>query len=286
LNITRLDIYGSLVLGSANSDSFTFQFPPVITVYRDGSIQDATAKNQIYSPEDTLMNIYPGGRFIGQNTTIITYNPTRATQRAERGLDIGSPFSGPFTCGILPGDLVQFYYRITFMVRKSGEFLLATTWLGGVAPSHALCTLAGGCGLSITAGYTVTTVSLNGRLAMLFVSISISIQGLLVLNSPASPPGFQFLYPMDFGCSGGLRYDGAPGGSIFMPPGSNFNLFPSAQFTSISTVSLTIFDPLTNVIISVSTTLSATFVGPYYVAVSVTGITSISIISEQPAFLL
>ena len=281
LNITRWDIYGALILGSSNNDSFTFQYPPNITIYRDGSIEDATAKNQIFSPEDTLMNIYPGGRFIGQNTTVITYNPTRAISRTDRELVIGSSFSGPFTCGILPGDRVQSFNQITLMARNSGEFLSALTWLGGIIPSASFCSLAGGCGLSISSGYSITTVSLNGELNMLFTNILISGQGRLVLNSPEFPPGFRFRFPLTLSCIGALQYDGAAGGSIFIPPGTDFNFFPGAQFTSSSTVSLTIFDPLTDTIISVSTTLSVSFVGPYYVSVSVTATVSISIISKR-----
>ena len=280
LNMTKCDIYGSLILGSASSQSFTFLYASNIIVYRNGTIQEKTAGRQLISPDGTILTIYPNGSFIGDNTEIISLVALRSENQATNRLTIGSNFRGPYTCGVLPGNKIQNFNKVTSMVASSGSFDAPGTWLGGIAPIPSVCDLVGGCGMSISSTYTLSTTALNGVLKTNFDEITVAAGASFQLGAPGLDIGFKFAFTLKLNCYGTLQDVTGGTGGIFLPTGSSLNLFSGAKFLSQVPTFLHVYDLATGATVGTPLTLSASFGGPYFISVSTAGQISVSTTSK------
>ena len=280
LNMAKCDIHGSLILGSAGSESFTFLYPSNIIVHRNGAIQEKTAASRLISPNGTILTIYPNGSFIGNNTDITTLTASKSETRATNRLTIGSNFRGPYTCGILPGNKIQNFNKVTSMVASSGSFDAPGTWLGGIAPTSSVCDLVGGCGMSISSSYTLSTTDLNGVLKTNFDEITVAAGASFQLGAPGLDIGFKFTFKLTLNCYGTLQDVTGGTGGIFLPMGSSMNLFSGSRFISEVPTFLHVYDSATGTTVGTALTLSVSFVGPYFISVSTTGQISVSTTSK------
>ena len=277
LNIRKLDIYGTLVLGSSTSKTVMFIFPPNIIVYANGTLIDNTSGNQIISPAGTLLTVYPNGSFIGNNTNITTPTTSRSLSTTQPKIALISASVGPLTLGILPGNDIQLFPKVTSIVTVSGTFTAASTWLGGIVPRKDVCDLVGGCGLSISSSFALSTETLRGELDINYNEISIGASAGLILGTPGSSAGFRFRYSVTLNCNGRLQAATGGTGSIFIPLNSEFNFFAGATFVSTTSVSLIIYNTATSATVGTALTLSSSLSGPYFVTVSSSGQVTTSI---------
>ena len=162
------------------------------------------------------------------------------------------------------------------VVRSSGSFTNGFSWLGGIAPTVDFCDSVGGCDLYIPTGFTLSTASLNGELNIRFNSISVSFGAFFELGTPGRAGGFRFLFNVIFDIFGTLDYLSADDSGLFIPFSSQFNFYDGALFSSSFTVSVSIFDPVTNAVTGSSLTLTDGFSSPTFVAVSDTGVTQVN----------
>ena len=277
-------IYGSLVLGSRAADSFTFTNAPNIIVYRGGDLTDNTGRNIIIAPPGTIWTFYPGGSFTGNNTNVTTPSTSRSLFGSSNTRSIGSQVTGPYTLGVLPGNEIQTFTKVTSIVTVSGGFSTGSTWLGGIAPSADVCIFVGGCGMSISSSFALSTASLNGVMNINFDQITVGVSARLQLGTPGSSAGFRFRYSLTLACYGTLQDATGGSGGIFLPKGSNFNFYAGAQFVSAVATTLFIYDPATGATIGVGLSLSVSFSGPFFISVSVSGFISTSITGKRKCF--
>jgi hypothetical protein len=277
----KCDIYGTLILGSSISDSFTFLFASNIIVHGGGILQDQTNGHVFLLPERSLLTIYPNGLFVGLETKITTYSTSPTPIQGTNSIVLGSRVNGPFTCGILPGGTIQTYNEVTYIVLQSGDFQVDSCWLGGIAPMADICNLVGGCGISVSTGCQLSTASLNGELDIDINEIFIAVNAMLRLGTPGSRAGFKFKFPAKIDCHGMLVDDTGSTGGILFPMGSALNFFLGGSFSSTVATFLRFYDLTSGAILPGPISLSPSFHGPFYIVILVTGSISISITSNE-----
>ena len=274
LYIEACEINGTLTLGSSSNDSIQFTYPVNLIVYPGGTLIDNTGGHVFDLAKGSIVTVYPDGTFTGDGTVINSDSSKRSLSRNKRRILLPSG-RGPRTCGVLPNGQQQSFEKVTSMVCGSSEFSSRSTWLGGRAPTRAGCALAGGAGLSISAGFSLSTASLNGQLDMNFNLISIEASARFRMGTFGSSFGFKFQFRLKLQCYGVLEDATGGTGGIYIPAGSVINFFPGGSFFSIVATSLIIYDPLSGTILS-RFTLSASFSGPFYISVSLSGFVSTS----------
>lgn len=285
LNIAKMNINGTLVLGTKNSTDVTFRSPVNIAVYPDGSLIDNTGGNRIIAPENSVVNIYPNGKLVGTNTDLSIPTSSRSLTESRTQMFSGSNGAGPKTCGILPGGKIEVHVKITFMVAISGQMNAGSTMVGGEAPGANICALAGGCGLSMSLSVSLSTSSLGGSLRMRFDLFTIGVSSTFQVGTPGSAAGFYFSVAMTFNNYGLMEEVSGTTGGIYIAVGTQLNFFPGARFRARVDTFLYVYNPATGATLS-SIRLSASFSGPFYISVSITGVISTSTTSNSSCYLL
>jgi len=268
IQVPTLSISGSLIFSSTTN--VTFQYVIIIILEAGGSLQDQTAEHTLYFLAGSLFTFYSGSSFTGSATVIYTYSLVEGSITIGESYSFGSSISGPFTFGILLTGEIQIFYSITFIVFVSGSFTDRATWLGGIVPTAALCSEVGGCGLYIAPQCVLSTESLNGKLNIYFFQITVAFGATFQLGSSSVATNFQFFYSFSFNINGTLEFLPTSGGSIYLPFGSIFNFFLTAQFSSSATVSLRTYSESIEIYILLIN-LDVSFQGPYFVIISVDG---------------
>lgn len=284
LNIAKMNINGTLVLGAKNSTDVTFRSPVNIAVYPNGSLVDNTGGNRIVAPENSVVNIFPDGKLIGTNTDFSTPTSSRSLTESRTQMFSGSNGAGPKTCGSLPGGKVEVHQKITFMVAISGQMSVGSTMVGGEAPGANICALAGGCGLSMSLSVTLSTSSLGGSLNMRFDLFTVGVSSTFQVGTSGSRAGFFFRFAMIFNINGVMEDVSGTTGGIYIVVGTQLNLFPGARFRAQVDTFLYVYDPLTGATLS-SMRLSVSITGPFFISVSLTGVISTSTTSNSPRYL-
>ena len=270
VEIYTLTIRGTFVISS--TVGFTFQYTINIIIEDGGTFEDQTTTHVLYFFLGSLCTFYSKASFVGSGTVIFAFTALPATANLGVSFTLGGSFTGPYTFGILLSGEIQYFESVTYILRLSGSFTDDLTWLGGIAPTKDLCDLVGGCGLYIPTGYTLLTASLNGRLDINFVFITVATGGTFELGALDWTGGFRFMYELTFNIYGILNFLSTSGGSIYLPFGCAFNLFAGAKFESTVDISLMTFNlALGDVEGILILTLSTSFVGPYYISISTDG---------------
>ena len=272
LKIRMWHIYGSLSLGSSEDQSFRFVYSQNIIVYSGARLIDNTKDNMITIPTATIVKLYPGGLFEGDNTAISVSSAKRSISEKSTSASLGSSVKGPYTVATQTNGDVVTYNKVAFIPAKSGEFSNPGTWIGEAAPTPEVCKLASGCLLNIPSEITLSTESLNGVMNVNFDVATVSVNATLQLGTSGTKAsvGFRFLFVLQLNCYGTLQDVTGGTGGILMPRGSSFNLFNGAIFLSLVPTFLLIFDPDTGAIIGVGLVLSVNVVGPFFVTSSAT----------------
>ena len=280
LDMTDCDVYGTLVLGSSTSRSFTLNYPANVTIYENGTLQFPSSVREFISPPETLMITFPSGSLVGENVTITTSSNSRALARTDSRAFFGGNKRGPYTsCGLSGGSTFG-DDSVANLPRRSGEFTDSNSWFGRKAPSSNVCERAGGCSLQIVTSVSLSTASLNGNLDIRFNIVVVSIISTLQIGTPGFGGGFRFRFEVQLNIFGILAEVSGTAGGIFVPPGSKLNFFPGASFTSIVATHLYVYDPNTNAILT-SITLEVSLTGPFYVSVAISGTISTSTIGNN-----
>ncbi|CAF4338608.1 unnamed protein product [Rotaria socialis] len=241
LNMRKCDIYGTLILDSSSYSSVTFGYRSNVIVHASGFLQDHTSGNVINCAEGALLTIYLMGSFAGKDTVVNSISTAQTTANQTRSVKLSSDFNDPFTCGILSGGSIEKYDKVTYIVSQSGDFIDDLTCLGNVAPTTAICELVGGCGMSISAGFILSTVDLNSELNMNFNDIIIAVGAVLQLGAPDSNNIFKFKFQILINSHGTLSdiADGTGAPAII-----DSNVTVSTQqtiTTTIFTLSIAVF---------------------------------------------
>ena len=259
----KFDVFGTLALG-LGSATFKFLFPTNILIRAGGILQDLTAEKRILVPAGSLVTILPGGRVSSSTTVLQTFSATGL------GASVVLPSSGPFTAGVLASGVILSYNKVTFIAIASGGFTSGGTFLGGEPPSADICSSTVACGVAVTAGVTLSTADLNGKLDLNIDLISVVAGAVLELGTPGSSAGFTFNSKIKLDVLGKLAAVFS-GGSIRLPVGSLFSINDGAAFTSVSGSSIQIFDPSTGGNIGAPVDLPTSFSGPKFFQVSASG---------------
>jgi len=278
LYVEAFEINGTLTLGSSSNDSIQFTYPVNLIVYPGGTLIDNTGGHVFDLAKGSIVTVYPDGTFTGDGTVINSDSSKRSLSRNKRRILLPSG-RGPRTCGVLPNGQQQSFEKVTSMVCGSSEFSSRHSWLGGRPPTRAGCALAGGAGLSISAGFSLSTASLNGQLDMNFDLISIEASARFRMGTFGSAFGFRFQFRLKLQIYGVLEESTGGTGGIYIPAGSALNFFPGGSFFSLVATSLIIYDPLTGTILT-RFALSVSFSGPFYITISLSGSISISYTSK------
>lgn len=276
LKLKTCDIFGSLVLGS-NSSSFTFNYPPNIIVHSDGILQDMTTNKRLIVPVLSLITLHPGGKLSGSGTVLQIY--TKTSGIIQLGSTVALALSGPFTCGILSSGVPLSFNKVTFIAVQSGNFKAGSTYLGGLAPTNDICTLVGGCGVSIGPGVTLSTGDLDGELNINIDEITVDSTAILSLGTAGSSGGFKFRYPLQLKIYGQLAY-ACLGGGIYIPTASAINFYLGSRMTSTVSVFIQVYNTLTGANIGLRRILGLSVFGPMFFTISITGTISISIVGK------
>ena len=271
LNVIDYFDYGTLVLGTPNNDSFTFRKTPNIIVYPGGVLQDATGLKQLFSPEGTLFTVYPGGTFDANGSTLTTYTQTRAERIVDTRLTIQTSFRTGYTCGILPGGVIQQFFRVTYMVSGSDDINVGSIFLGRRPPTQSVCAVVGGCGLSVSLNFVLSTVSLGGRINTNFVVIDITVSATMQLGSPELTTDIWFMFPVIINIRGLLEVLTNSASCIYLPFNSVINIFPGGRFRSTAPTSLCVYNSATGLPTGVRLPLTTAVDGPFYVTIIDTG---------------
>jgi hypothetical protein len=270
--MTQCDVYGTLILGSPNSDSFTFREKSNIIVHANGVLEDQTNSHQLNIPARSLITIYPDGSFVGSDTYVNTHSTSRAAAAGSGSTLLGSHSKGPLTYGILPDGKIATYNKVTYIVAKSGDFTNGLTWLGSIPPSADICALVGGCGLQISSGCVLTTASLHGLLNVEFDLIVIATRAIFELGTVGPNGNFYFQFPTRIDIFGTLKYIPSNNDGIYLPIQSAFNFYAGATFSSTFQVTIHVYNPASNITIGTGIPIDSTFRGPYYASISITGV--------------
>jgi len=211
---------------------------------------------------------FPGATFCQAGTVIQTYSPSGP----GNSITITTP-TGPLTIAIFSTGSILTASKIVFFAISSGGFTSGATYLGGIAPSVADCTDSP-CGVSVLSGVTLSTADLNGVLDINIDVFEVPAGATLQLGTPGSTNGFKFKFPVQLLISGALSFV-AGGGGIFLPPGSGFNILAGGSFISAVATFIQVYDLLTGINIGVPTVLGLSYLGPYFITISVTGVITI-----------
>jgi len=268
VEVTTLTIGGTLVLIS--SGGFAFQYAISIIVESTGTFQEETTLGFLYLRFGSLFILHPGATYFGQDTEAYTYTSLPASNSVDESFTFGSYRGGPFTFTVLSTGSIQEFSYVTFVAGTTGEFSVESTWLGGLVPSVDLCSSVGGCGLFVASGCSLSTSSFNGQLNINFQSITVDADATLQLGTSGSSAGFSFAFAFTFSISGKLQFV-STSGSVLLPFGSIFNFLSSASFISTNSFEIRIYNGIAGNTGSLLITASASFIGPYYAQISVSG---------------
>ena len=268
------------MINSTGNVGFTFTFPINLIVYSGGTLQDRIDNNRIYTRPDSVFTIMPNASFIGNDTEVIVANGSTTARAINGSIKFGSRVKGPLTVGVLVDGTAKKFKSVMCLARRSGSFSTSSTWLGGVAPTVNFCALAGGCGLYLSSGFTLSTESLNGELNIQFNTITILSGSTFQLGASGLTSGFRFRYVTTINCYGIIQDVTSGTGGIYFPLSSSFNLFTGSRFVSVVPTFLRIYNTTTGSTIGTSLSLSASLSGPFYVAVSSNGEISTSTTSK------
>jgi len=266
--VTTLTIGGTLVLTSVGG--LAFQYAVNIIVQSGGTFQDSTGLGFLYFAYGSVFTLYPGAIFYGSSTEVFTYTSLPASDSVGESFTFGSYRGGPFTFAVLSTGSIQEFSYVTFVAGTTGEFSVESTWLGGLVPSVDLCSSVGGCGLFVASGCSLSTSSFNGQLNINFQSITVDADATLQLGTSGSSAGFSFAFAFTFSISGKLQFV-STSGSVLLPFGSIFNFLSSASFISTNSFEIRIYNGIAGNTGSLLITASASFIGPYYAQISVSG---------------
>lgn len=228
-------------------------------------MQDLTAEKRILVAAGSLVTILPGGRVSSSTTVLQTFSA------AGLGASVVLPSSGPFTGGVLANGVILSYNKVTFIAIASGGFTSGATFLGGEPPSADICTSAVACGVSVTAGVTLSTADLNGQLDLNIDLISVAVGAVLELGTPGSAAGFKFKNKIKLDVLGKLAAVFS-GGGLRLPFGSILGIRAGATFTSVTISFIQSFNPLTDADVGARVILPLFFSGPLFYQISATGL--------------
>ena len=233
-----MDIYGSLLLGTSSTSTFTFQQSINLLVYNGGKLQDQTSGGQIYIRTNSVLRVYPGGSCGGSaNTQIVSFTSLPATSSSGVSLTLGASQSGPFTCGVITSGSIVSFQKVTYIASQSGDFLTTTTWLGGIIPTFDVCFLVGNCGMYIASGCALSTASLNNQLTINFNVITVASGATIQLGTSGVSGGFTFNFAVAITIqSGGSCQDQTSSHQIYFPINSVSTFYSGAIFVGVNTV--------------------------------------------------
>jgi hypothetical protein len=268
--VSTFYVSGTLAVGQGAS-SFTFTYPTTIIIQSGGTFLDLTSSKSITISEGSLITNLDGSTGLTSATTV-----TIGASSGKRATGDKIVMSGvPATLGVFNGFLS--FPRINPICIKSGSFISILIYLGGFAPSTAICSKTG-CGLYIPSGVTVTTAELNGVMSVRIIYLNIISGGGLTLGTPGVT-GFKFAFPLQMDVYGNINFNGGAG-SIQMPSGSAFNLYSGAMFQSPASVSFQTVDSSGNALGSPQP-LTTGQTGPYYLNIPSTGLLIPSFTSKK-----
>ena len=271
VNVRTLTLNGTFIIATTSAKGFAFSFAINIMVFTGGSLVDQSTAQLIYCRPDTIFTFLVGATFTGVNTKVFVYTGISIGVGVGDNFSFGSSIRGAFTFAILVDGSVKTFQSIMCLARRSGTFTDAKTWLGGIAPTVNFCALVGGCDLFIPSGFTLSTETLNGVLLIRFNVFIISTGGTFKLGTSDSAIGFRFTFRLIFVIYGTLEDVTGGTGGIILPVGSTFNFYAGAKFLSIVVTFLRIYDPSTGLFVGQPFVLRATFSGPWFIIISITG---------------
>ncbi len=267
-----MTIAGTFVFTSSSNAGFTFQYSINIIVQAGGTLSDQTSFHQFYFLAGSLCTFYSGATFIGSETQFFQYTTSPANGSLGASFTIGSSVSGTFSFFILLDGTIQTFTQVTFVVVISGSFTETNTWLGGIIPTNTICSSVGGCALYISSGCSLSTATLNGTLDINFNVITVSSGATFELGSVGGSGSFRFRYACRFEIHGTLKYVPVNFKGIFFTVNTQFNFYAGATFSTLLTITLHIYNPITNVTLTGGISVSSSFVGPYFVSISESGV--------------
>ncbi len=267
-----MTIAGTFVFTSSISVGFTFQFSINIIVQAGGTLSDQTTVHEFYFLAGSLCTFYSGATFIGSETQFFQYTSLPASGSLGARFKIGSSVSGTFSFFILLDGSIQTFTQVTFVVVITGSFTATNTWLGGIVPTNTICASLGGCGLYISSGLALSTSTLSGELDINFNVIIVASNATFELGSVGVSGSFRFRYACRFEIHGTLKYVPVNFIGIFFTVNTAFNFYAGAAFSTVLTITLHIYNPVTNGTLGSGISVSSNFVGPYYASISETGV--------------
>ena len=269
IRVKKFDVFGNLALGSGSA-TFKFLFATNILIRAGGILQDMTTEKRILVAAGSLVTILPGGRVSSSVTVLQTFSATGL------GASVVLPSSGPFTGGVLASGVILSYNKVTFIAIASGGFTSGDTFLGGEPPSADICSSTVACGVAVTAGVTLSTADLNGKLDLNIDLISVVAGAVLELGTPGSSAGFKFKNKIKLDVFGKLAAVFS-GGGIRLPFGSILGIRGGATFTSLIISFIQSFNSLTDADVGPPVVLPLFFSGPLFYQISSTGLIVITI---------
>jgi hypothetical protein len=276
INVQTLTVAGTFAIASSASVGFTFQFAINIIVQAGGIFQDQTTAHQLFFLAGSLCTFYPGTSFFGGSTVVFTYQTLPATGSLGANYTFGSFLSGPFTFGILLDGSILTFAEVTFIVEQSGDFTGNSSWLGGSVPTNDVCSLFGGCNLYIGTGFNLSTASLNGQLDVNLKEITVANGGVFELGAAGFNISFKFLFTVVLDCYGYLVDVSSGDSGIYLPFGSDFNLYAGGFFISQVSTFLYAYNTTSGETSGAPVSLPISLSGPYTVEISTSGEISVN----------
>lgn len=271
VNVRTFTLNGTFIIATTSTTGFAFGFAINIVIFASGSFRDQSTVNRIYVRPDTVFTFFLGASFTGVNTRVSVYTGISIAEGVGASFSFGSSIRGAFTFGVLVDGTIQTFRSVMCLTRRSGQFTDGPTWLGGIAPTIDFCASAGGCDLFIPSGFSLSTETLNGVLLIRFNVFIISVGSTFQLGTEQSTSGFRFSFRLILEIYGTLEDVTGGTGGILLPIGSNFNFYDGARFVSIVATFLRIYNPATGEFVGEPFVLSVTFIGPFFIIISITG---------------
>lgn len=268
IRMRQCDVFGTLVVGGGQK-TFQLNFPLALTIHRGGVLLDLSAEKRMLIRRGSILRIFPGGGLGGSSSSLQVYSRSGSVVQ-ELFQTQTIPSSGPFTCGILPSGTIIAENKILFIAIGIGSILSGGTFLGGIAPTAALCDAAGGCGLNIQPGASVSAEELDDDFNINFDDIYIASGGTFAIGKPGSSKGIRFRFPFKLRSFGLLDFRG-DGGNILIPEGSELNFLAGGGFRSRVAVGLQTFNRLTGLAIGTLIRLGTSFIGPIVYVIPIGG---------------
>ena len=267
INIPLLTIEGTFIVTSSGSVGFAFGFSINILIRAGGTFQDQTDNNQLCFQTDTVVTFLPGAIFVGSSTQVFTCSGSPPTVGVGVSIDFGSSIVGPFTFGILVDGTTRTFQSVMCIVRRSGEFTVGLTWLGGIAPTPDFCAGVGGCDIFIFTGFILSTGSLSGNFNIQINFLFIIEGATLELGTTSLTTGFWFRFSITIECYGTLI---SYVNGIYMVGNSTLNFYAGGRFTSTLYVYLYVYNVITLEIIG-QFELGFLIIGPYFIVITIDG---------------